>query len=151
MQPRISLISFWMLTIPWFFYFYPISLCRRAISFPRGPKDQKKSRFRARLKISSENETSSEPPTAALFFCGEFETSRLKFSSEIKNFDRDWKFRARSNFLIVGPSGFVAFQTRVACFCFCLVWLKMPLLMCIWVSEQTVSKAAQLWAETLQL
>ena len=49
---------------------------------------------------------SSEPPTAALFFCGEIETSRLNFrarskiSSEIKNFDRD------QIFLIVGPSGF---------------------------------------------
>ena len=32
---------------------------------------------------------SSEPPTAALFFVGEIETSRLKFSSDIKNFDRD--------------------------------------------------------------
>ena len=41
---------------------------------------------------------SSEPPTAALFFCGEIETSRLKFSSEIKNFDRDQKFRSGSNF-----------------------------------------------------
>ena len=48
---------------------------------------------------------SSEPPTAALF-CGEIETSRSKFSSEIKNFDRDQKFRSGSNFLIVGPSGF---------------------------------------------
>ena len=42
---------------------------------------------------------SSEPPTAALLFCGEIETSRLKFSSlEIKNFDRDQKFRSGSNF-----------------------------------------------------
>ena len=41
---------------------------------------------------------SSEPPTAALFFCGEIETSRLKFSSEIENFDRDQKFRSGSNF-----------------------------------------------------
>ena len=41
---------------------------------------------------------SSEPPAAALFFCGEIETSRLKFSSEIKNFDRDQKFRSGSNF-----------------------------------------------------
>ena len=41
---------------------------------------------------------SSEPPTAALFFVGEIETSRLKFSSEIKNFDRDQKFRSGSNF-----------------------------------------------------
>ena len=32
---------------------------------------------------------SSEPPTAALFFCGEFEASRLKFASEIKIFDQD--------------------------------------------------------------
>ena len=41
---------------------------------------------------------SSEPPTAALFFVGEIETSRSKFSSEIKNFDRDQKFRSGSNF-----------------------------------------------------
>ena len=40
---------------------------------------------------------SSEPPTAALF-CGEVETSRLKFSSEIKKFDRDWKFSSKIEF-----------------------------------------------------
>ena len=40
------------------------------ISKPRGPKDQKISRFRARLKISSENEFSERAPTAALFFVG---------------------------------------------------------------------------------
>ena len=32
---------------------------------------------------------SSENDTAPLFFCGEIETSRLKFSSGIKNFDRE--------------------------------------------------------------
>ena len=62
---------------------------------PRGPKDPKKqfSRFRARLKISS------EPPTAA-YSCGVIETSRLKFSSlkikhfeiEIEHFERDCQF-----------------------------------------------------------
>ena len=41
---------------------------------------------------------SSAPPTAALVFVGEIETSRLKFSSEINNFDRDSKFRSRSIF-----------------------------------------------------
>ena len=65
---------------------------------PRGPKDQKISRFRARLKISSENEIFERATHRGPIFCGEFETSRLKFLSEIKNFDRDWKFRARSNF-----------------------------------------------------
>ena len=40
-------------------------------------------KFRSRMKISS------EPPTAALFFCGEFE-----ISSEIENFEREWEFRA---------------------------------------------------------
>ena len=49
----------------------------------------------------------SEPPAAARFFCGEIETSRLKFSSlKIKNFDRDRKFRSRSNFFDrLGPLG----------------------------------------------
>ena len=43
---------------------------------------------------------SSEPPIAALFFVGENETSRLRFSSlKIKDFDRD------QIFLTVGPSG----------------------------------------------
>ena len=71
---------------------------RRDVLSPRGPKDQNNSRFRSRLKISSENEIfrASHPPR--LYFCGEIETSRLKFSSGIKNIDRDWKFRSRSNF-----------------------------------------------------
>ena len=66
--------------------------------FPEGPKDQKNSRFRARLKIFERewNFRASHPPQP--YFCGEFETSRLKPSSEIRNFDRDWKLRARLNF-----------------------------------------------------
>ena len=44
--------------------------------WPRGPKDQKNWKFRARLKISS------EPPTAALFFVGNRDV-------EIEIFDRD--------------------------------------------------------------
>ena len=56
---------------------------------PRGSKDQKKSRFRARLKISSENEIFERATHRGPIFVGKFETSRLKFSSEIKNFDRD--------------------------------------------------------------
>ena len=65
---------------------------------PRGPKDQKNSRFRAGLKISSENEIFERATHHGPIFCGEIETSRLKFSSEIKNFDRDQKFRSGSNF-----------------------------------------------------
>ena len=65
---------------------------------PRGPKDQKNSRFRSRLKISIENEIFERATHRGPIFCGEIETSRLKFSSEIKNFDRDWKFQARLNF-----------------------------------------------------
>ena len=42
----------------------------RDLAGPRGPKDQKNLRFRARLKISSENEFLSEPPAAALFLWG---------------------------------------------------------------------------------
>ena len=75
---------------------------------PRGPKDQKNSRFRSRLKNFDRewNFRASHPPRP-YFFCGEIETSRLKFSSVVKNFDRDWKFRSRSkNVLIVGPSGY---------------------------------------------
>ena len=64
---------------------------------PRGPKDQKNSRFRSRLKISIGNEIFERATHRGPIFCGEIETSRLKFSSEIKNFDRDWKFRSRSN------------------------------------------------------
>ena len=65
---------------------------------PRGPKDQKNSRFRAGLKISSENEIFERATHRGPIFCGEIETSRLKFSSEIKNFDRDRNFRSGSNF-----------------------------------------------------
>ena len=39
---------------------------------------------------------SSEPPTAALFFVGTSRRLAMNISSEIKNFDRDFKFRARS-------------------------------------------------------
>ena len=75
---------------------------------PRGPKDQKKSRFRSRLKISIENEIFERATHRGPIFYGEIETSRLKFSSskiqtisiEIEIFDRDQFF-----FLIVGPSG----------------------------------------------
>ena len=52
--------------------------------------------------------SSSEPPTEALFCCGEFETSRLTFSSEIKHFDPDRKFRARFIYNVcwsLGPLG----------------------------------------------
>ena len=66
--------------------------------FPRGPKDQKNSRFRSGLKISSENEIFERATHRGPIFCGEIDTSRLKFSSEIKNFDRDQKFRSGSNF-----------------------------------------------------
>ena len=59
---------------------------------PRGPKDQKNSRFRARLKISSENEIFERAVHRGPIFCGEIESSRLKISIEIKNFDRDQKF-----------------------------------------------------------
>ena len=69
-----------------------------AIGDPRGPKDQKNSRFRAGVKISSENEIFERATHHGPIFCGEIETSRLKFSSEIKNFDRDQKYRSGSNF-----------------------------------------------------
>ena len=79
--------------------------CAQVGKVPRGPKDQKNSRFRSGLKISSENEIFERATHRGPIFCGEIETSRLKFSSEIKisieikNFDRD------QFFLIVGPSG----------------------------------------------
>ena len=56
-------------------------------------------------EFSSENEIFERATHRSPILCGEVETSRLTFSSEIKNFDRDWKFRARFTFLIVGPSG----------------------------------------------
>ena len=58
----------------------------------------KNSIFRSGLKISSENEIFERATHRGPIFCGEIETSRLKFSSEIKNFDRDQKFRSGSNF-----------------------------------------------------
>ena len=67
-------------------------------TLPRGPKDRKNSRFRSGLKISSENEIFERATHRGPIFCGEIETSRLKFSSEIKNVERDQKFRSGSNF-----------------------------------------------------
>ena len=50
---------------------------------PRGPKDQKK------IEISSEIEIFERTSHRGPIFCGEIETSRLQFSSEIKSFDGD--------------------------------------------------------------
>ena len=58
---------------------------------PLRAQRSKNSRFRARLKFSSENENFERATHRSPIFCEEFETSRLKFSSEIKNFDRDRK------------------------------------------------------------
>ena len=57
--------------------------------YPEGPKIKKNRDFDRDWKFRLRMKFSSEPPTAALFFVGEIETSRLKFSSGIKNFDRD--------------------------------------------------------------
>ena len=65
------------------------SLNTHQSNIPRGPKDQKNSRFRSRLKISIENEIFERATCRGPIFCGEIETSRSKFSSEIKSFDRD--------------------------------------------------------------
>ena len=43
--------------------------------------------FSQRLKISIENEIFERATHRGPIFCGEIETSRLKFSSEIKNFE----------------------------------------------------------------
>ena len=72
----------------WSFYIRFEGPFRRSTK-PRGPKDQKNSRFRSRLKISIENEIFERATHRGPIFRGEIETSRLKFSSEIKNFDRD--------------------------------------------------------------
>ena len=85
---------------------------------PRGPKDQKNSRFRSRLKISIEKwKFRASHPPRPYFFVGEIETSRLKFSSEIKNFDRDQKFRSRSNFFDRWALWVLLRQERVRKFC----------------------------------
>ena len=55
----------------------------------RARRSKKKLRFRARVNMSSENEIFERATHATLFFCGEIETSRSKFASEIQNFDRD--------------------------------------------------------------
>ena len=72
---------------------------------PQRAQDPVLSRLRARLKISSENYIFERATHRGPIFCEEFETSRLKFSSEIEvsieieNFERDWIF------WIVGLSG----------------------------------------------
>ena len=76
---------------------------------PRGPKDQNNSRFRSRLKISS------EPPTAALFLLGKLRhrdwnfRARLIILIALENFERDWIF------LIVGPSGVFWGSENIPC------------------------------------
>ena len=72
---------------------------------PRGPKDQKNSRFRSRMKFSIENEIFERATHRGPIFRGEIETSRVKFSSEIKNSIEIENFDRDQAFLIVGPSG----------------------------------------------
>ena len=55
----------------------------------RAQRSKNISRFRSRLKISIENEIFERATHRGPIFCGEIETSRLKISSEIENFDRD--------------------------------------------------------------
>ena len=60
---------------------------------PRGPKDQKKMRFRARLKILSENEIFERAVHRGHFLWGNRDV-------EIEIFERDQKFRSRSHISI---------------------------------------------------
>ena len=76
----------------------PPSEAKNPPSFPQRAQRSKKFEIRSRLKISIENEIFERATHRGPTFCGEIKTSRLTFSSEIKNFDRDWKFRSRSNF-----------------------------------------------------
>ena len=86
---------------------------------PRGPKDQKNSRFRSRLKISIENEIFERATHRGPIFCGEIETSRLKFSSEIKNFDRDRKISIGIKFFwSLGPLGTLRAAYKHPLFCY---------------------------------
>ena len=74
------------------------------IPIPEGPTIKKIRDFERDWKFSSENEIFERATHSGPIFCGEFETSRLKFSSEIKNFDRDWlNFERDWIFSIVGP------------------------------------------------
>ena len=79
----------------------------RSQEVPRGPKDQKNSRFRSGLKISSENEIFERATHRGPIFVGKSRRrdrnfrARSKISIETKNFDRD------QTFLIVGPSGYL--------------------------------------------
>ena len=68
--------------------------CRETVGsqFPRGPKDQKHSRFRSRLKSSIENEIFERATHRGPIFYGG------NRDIEIKIFERDQKFRSRSNF-----------------------------------------------------
>ena len=70
------------------------------VIYPEGPKIKK-------IEISIENEIFERATHRGPIFCGEIETSRLKFSNEIKNFDRDQKFRSRSLGVLL-PRPFVA-------------------------------------------
>ena len=62
---------------------------KMSLALPRGPKDQKNSRFRSRLKISIENEIFERATHRGPIFCGE------NRDVEIKNFERDQTFRSR--------------------------------------------------------
>ena len=70
---------------------------RDSVPLPKGPKDQKKFEISSEIENSSEIEIFEPATHRGPIFCGEIETSRLKFLSEIKNFDRDQIFRSRSN------------------------------------------------------
>ena len=62
-----------------------------------GPKIQKFADLGPGIEISIENEIFERATHRGPILSGEIETSRLKFSSEIKNFDRDQKIRSGSN------------------------------------------------------
>ena len=80
-------------------------MCRHSC-LPRGPKDQKNSRFRSRLKISIENEIFERATHRGPIFCGEIETSRLKSSSENQKFRSRLKISIEINFFwSLGPLG----------------------------------------------
>ena len=83
-----------------------VVILRRKFSSERGPKRPQKCTIvddcaqiaESGLKPPFESPHLDFPDHRGPIFCGEIEMSRLKLSSEIKNFDRDQKIRSGSNF-----------------------------------------------------
>ena len=106
--------SFWP-TLRFFWGHFFCAVIFERTPYPEGPnlKDQKKSRFRARLQISSENEIFEWATHRGPTFCGGNRDVEIEVAEQNWKVKRDWKFRARFFFWSLGPLGIPGFETRI--------------------------------------